>query len=156
MAEMGRMPAMAQPGLDGPLRILTIQLRPDDLGTVIVRMRLRGDQLEMSLHASREETAALLRSDAAALDGLLRSAGYQPDLVTIGSGRIDVPASGDAARAGAGTSFAGQNGQRSDPGGAMAGQSGQRQRDAERHDSQREPNGNETNPAGPGRIGRYL
>ena len=156
MAQMGRMPAAAQPGLEGPLRILTIQLRPDDLGTVVVRMRLRGDQLEMSLHASREETAALLRSDAAALDGLLRSAGYQPDLVTIGSGRVDSPTSGETARAGAGSGFEGQNGQSSDPGGAMEDGSGQRRRDGTRHDTQREPDSNETNPGGPGRIGRYL
>lgn len=156
MAQMGRMQPAAQPGLEGPLRILTIQLRPDDLGTVVVRMRLRGDQLEMSLHASREETAALLRSDAAALDGLLRSAGYQPDLVTIGTGRVDAPTSGDPARPGGGSGFDGQNGQRSDPGGATADQSGQRRRDAEHRDTQREPNGNETNPVGPGRIGRYL
>lgn len=84
--------ASAQPGAptnqvvaDGPLRILTLQLRPLDLGNVVVRLRLRGSQLEMSLHASREDTAELLRKDGALLSALLRDAGYQPDAVTIGA-----------------------------------------------------------------------
>lgn len=73
-------------GQHGPLRLLTIQLRPDDLGSVLVRMRLQDGRLEMSLQASREETAELLRKDSAALSEVLRSAGYQPDLLTIQSG----------------------------------------------------------------------
>ena len=70
-------------GLDGPLRILTLQLHPADLGTVLVRMRLRDGQLEMSLQASREETATLLAEGGDALADLLRQGGYQPERVTI-------------------------------------------------------------------------
>lgn len=160
LAQVGSVPTAAEAslkaGMDGPLRILTIQLRPDDLGTVLVRMRLRGDQLEMSLHASREETAALLRSDTGALDGLLRSAGYQPDIITIGAGRVDAPASGEPARAGAGAGFDGPG---RDAGGSMADQSGRREpdpRDSERRNIQRDAHSDETTPGGPGRIGRYL
>ncbi|KQT09954.1 hypothetical protein ASG40_09525 [Methylobacterium sp. Leaf399] len=160
VAEAGRLHAPAATagaasGLDGPLRILTIQLRPDDMGTVVVRMRLRGDALEVSLHASREETAALLRSDDGALREVLRSAGYQPDVVTIGSGRPDT-ASGDAARHGGGADAAAQGGRGGD---AAPGQSGRRQsdpRETERSAHRGESQSDDATSAGPGRSGRYL
>ena len=78
--------AQGAAGLDGPLRILTLQLHPADLGTVLVRMRLRDGQLEMSLQASREETATLLAEGGDALADLLRQGGYQPERVTIVGG----------------------------------------------------------------------
>ncbi|MBX9931917.1 MAG: flagellar hook-length control protein FliK [Methylobacterium sp.] len=162
LAEVGRLPGVSGPviqsGAEGPLRILTIQLRPDDLGTVVVRMRLRGDQLEMSLHASREETASLLRSDGAALDDLLRSAGYQPDLVTVTSGRGEGAGAADPARGGAAGSSA-QGGSNSDPRHANSDQSGRRQpepRDPERAGISRDRTSDETNSVGSGRLGRYL
>ncbi|WP_026190580.1 flagellar hook-length control protein FliK [Methylobacterium sp. WSM2598] len=67
----------------GPLRILTLQLRPADLGSVTVTMRLRDGQLDMSLKTSRAETAEMLRKDADLLAGLLREAGYRPDSIGI-------------------------------------------------------------------------
>ncbi|VUD74985.1 hypothetical protein MET9862_05622 [Methylobacterium symbioticum] len=74
---------------EGPLRLLTLQLHPADLGAVVVRMRLQDGRLEMNLQASREETADLLRKDREALGELLRGAGYRPDIVTIQSGPAD-------------------------------------------------------------------
>ncbi|WP_264050769.1 flagellar hook-length control protein FliK [Methylobacterium flocculans] len=91
-AVLGQLPrglAAATPGasgLDGPLRLLTLQLHPADLGTVLVRMRLRDGQLEMSLQASREDTAALLREGGEILTELLRQGGYQPERLTIVGG----------------------------------------------------------------------
>lgn len=85
------------PGLDGPLRLLTLQLHPADLGVVQVRMRLRDGHLEMSLQASREETATLLREGGGVLTDLLRQGGYQLERVTIVSGPLphgSVPADG--------------------------------------------------------------
>ncbi|MBY0294846.1 MAG: flagellar hook-length control protein FliK, partial [Methylobacterium sp.] len=67
----------------GPLRILTLQLNPADLGAVTVRMRLRDGDLEMNLGASRAETAELLRKDAGVLADLLRGSGYRPEILTI-------------------------------------------------------------------------
>ncbi|GJD99308.1 hypothetical protein GMJLKIPL_1224 [Methylobacterium isbiliense] len=67
----------------GPLRILTLQLHPADLGAVTVRMRLRDGDLEMNLGASRAETAELLRKDAGVLTDLLRGSGYRPEILTI-------------------------------------------------------------------------
>ena len=62
---------------DGPLRTLRIQLRPEDLGTVTVELRLTNGQLETHLRASRPETAALLHRDTAILTDLLKQANYQ-------------------------------------------------------------------------------
>lgn len=139
--------------MDGPLRILTLQLRPMDLGNVVVRMRLRGGQLEMSLHANREETAELLRKDGAVLNGLLRDAGYQSDAITIGPALTEAsagnaPAPGPGFQPGTG----GQN-----PARDMSDQPARRQpgAEAERPNDAKERT-NETNPAGPDRSGVYL
>ena len=93
---------------EGPLRLLTLQLRPADLGAVVVRMRLQNGRLEMSLQASREETADLLRKDGELLSELLRNAGYQPDIVTIQAGAADAQArSGQGGQGGQGSFQAG-------------------------------------------------
>lgn len=150
--------AAATPGTEGPLRLLTIQLRPMDLGTVLVRMRLRDGQLEMSLHASREETAALLRQDGALLTDLLRSSGYQPDTITIASNGAGAPSQGEGGRPGSGTPFqpGGQGGQAQ--GGANPDQAPRRQGDAhadDRTDLTHERT-HETISSGPDRSGLYL
>ncbi|KMO32095.1 hypothetical protein VQ03_26585 [Methylobacterium tarhaniae] len=73
---------------EGPVRLLTLQLRPAELGQVLVRMRLQDGRLEMNLRAEHEETADLLRRDGGLLTALVREAGYQPDLVTVQAGRL--------------------------------------------------------------------
>ena len=74
------------PSEAGPLKILTLQLHPAELGSVLVRMRLQDGRLEMSLRTSREETAERLRKQGDLLSGLLREAGYEPEAVTIQGG----------------------------------------------------------------------
>jgi chemotaxis protein MotD len=71
---------------DGPLRVLRIQLRPEELGIVTVELRLADGQLETHLRAARPETAALLHRDAAILTDLLKQANYQA-AVTVGPAR---------------------------------------------------------------------
>lgn len=110
----------------GPLKILTLQLHPADLGSVLVRMRLQDGRLEMSLRTSREETAERLRKEGDLLSGLLREAGYEPEAVTIQSGG---PGAGESAPRGQGfASFAGSQGGQHDrqPGAATPDQSGRR------------------------------
>ncbi|MBA9070919.1 chemotaxis protein MotD [Methylobacterium sp. RAS18] len=110
----------------GPLKILTLQLHPADLGSVLVRMRLQDGRLEMSLRTSREETAERLRKEGDLLAGLLREAGYEPEAVTIQSGG---PGAGEAGPRGQGfASFAGSQGGQHDrqPGAATPDQSGRR------------------------------
>ena len=110
----------------GPLKILTLQLHPADLGSVLVRMRLQDGRLEMSLRTSREETAERLRKEGDLLAGLLREAGYEPEAVTIQSGG---PGAGESGPRGQGfASFAGSQGGQHDrqPGAATPDQSGRR------------------------------
>ena len=110
----------------GPLKILTLQLHPADLGTVLVRMRLQDGRLEMSLRTSREETAERLRKEGDLLSGLLREAGYEADTVTIQAGGAGPGESGSRGQGFA--TFAGSQGGQPDrqPGAATPDQSGRR------------------------------
>lgn len=83
-------PMLTSKQSDGVLRMLDIQLRPVELGVITVKMRLSGDKLEMELHASREETAEILRKDSEMLSNLLRTSGYRPDMVSIHTSRTDM------------------------------------------------------------------
>lgn len=108
---------------DGPLRTLRIQLRPEELGTVTVELRLANGQLETHLRASRPETAALLHRDSAILTDLLKQAHYQA-AVTVSEGR-----SADAGNWAGGAQSQGQPSFADS--GARPGQGGNRQRQAE-------------------------
>ncbi len=76
---------------DGVLRVLQLQLHPAELGLVTIKMRLAGDNLEMELQTSSEETAQLLRHDSEKLSGLLRGSGYRPDVISIQVKPPDAP-----------------------------------------------------------------
>ncbi|MEH3117576.1 MAG: flagellar hook-length control protein FliK [Methylorubrum populi] len=125
-AAQGRPAAM--PAEAGPLKILTLQLHPADLGSVLVRMRLQDGRLEMSLRTSREETAERLRNEGDLLSGLLREAGYEPDVLTIQAGGGETR--GEASpRAQGLASFAGSQGgqhERQQPGAPTPDHSGRR------------------------------
>ncbi|MCJ2087179.1 flagellar hook-length control protein FliK [Methylobacterium sp. E-005] len=119
--------AQADPAIrttpDGPLRVLRIQLKPEDLGTVTVELRLTNGQLETHLRASQPDTAALLHRDAAILTDLLKKANYQAE-VTVGQARPS-----DTGGFSGGSASQGQPG--FSDGGARPGQGGDRQRQAE-------------------------
>jgi chemotaxis protein MotD len=104
---------------EGVLRVLDIQLHPAELGVVTVKMRLSGEQLEMELHTSSDETADILRKDSEKLSGLLRSSGYRADIVTI---HVTAP---DAAQQDALGGQRQQWGAQSQSGGFQQGQAGQ-------------------------------
>lgn len=74
---------------EGVVRILNIQLHPVELGTVTVKMKLSGDQLEMELHVARDEAAEVLKRDSEKLTSLLRMSGYRPDVLTIHTAGTD-------------------------------------------------------------------
>lgn len=84
----------------GPLRVLHIKLEPEDLGAVVLRMRLVGQSLELHLEASRAETARLLDKDRDALTRVLRASGYAPDVVTVQTAVTPDSASSQAGRSG--------------------------------------------------------
>lgn len=75
--------AMPHRGPDAPIRMLTLQLDPPDLGTVTVRMRLTGDAVEVKLSAERQDTTQLLRAERGALVDAMQSAGYTFEIAAI-------------------------------------------------------------------------
>lgn len=71
------------PAADKPVRILTLQLDPPDLGAVTVKMRLIGNAVEIHLSADRHETTQMLRQERGALTEVMQSAGYAFDIASI-------------------------------------------------------------------------
>ena len=66
-----------------PLKVLTIQLHPAELGTVTVRIAIKNDALELQIEAGRRDTARLVDADRETLSSLLRSAGYSVEALTV-------------------------------------------------------------------------
>ncbi len=67
----------------GPLKVLHVKLEPEDLGAVVLKMRLVDKSLELEVVASRQETADLLAKDRDMLTRALRGSGYAADVVAI-------------------------------------------------------------------------
>lgn len=61
------------------LQVLKIQLQPENLGSVNVRIQLRADVIELHIDTSRAETAELLKRDREVLSTIMRAAGYSAD-----------------------------------------------------------------------------
>lgn len=104
-AEMQAQPGQQQAG--GPVRVLHIQLHPAELGSVSVRMRLVGDGIEVHMRASDARTVQMLQNDSEALTGVLRAAGYRPEVVTLQIGSADA-GGGQTLQGGGQQSAAGQ------------------------------------------------
>jgi chemotaxis protein MotD len=66
-----------------PVKALFIQLDPPELGALTIRMSLKDETLHLQIEASRHETARLIERDRDALSGMLRSAGYNFDGLTV-------------------------------------------------------------------------
>lgn len=66
-----------------PLRMMTLELDPPNLGSVTVRMRLAGDVMQVHVTADRYETTQLLRQERGALTDAMQSAGYTFDIASI-------------------------------------------------------------------------
>jgi chemotaxis protein MotD len=66
-----------------PVRMMTLELDPPNLGTVTIKMRLAGDSVEVHLTADRVETTNLLRKERGALSDAMQSAGYSFDIAAI-------------------------------------------------------------------------
>lgn len=67
----------------GPLKVLHVKLEPEDLGAVVLKMRLVDKSLELEVIASRQETADLLAKDRDTLTRVLRGSGYTTDVIAI-------------------------------------------------------------------------
>lgn len=66
-----------------PLRMMTLELDPPNLGSVTVKMRLAGDSVEIHVTADRYETTQMLRHERGALTDAMQSAGYTFDIASI-------------------------------------------------------------------------
>ena len=76
-------------------KVLHIQLQPEGLGTVTIRMSVKDQALRLDLEVGRGETAHLIQRDRDTLSALLRSAGYMIDGVEV---RVVTDAGGAARR----------------------------------------------------------
>ena len=64
-------------------KVLHLQLQPEGLGTVTIRMSVKDQALRLDLEVGRGEAGHLIQRDRDALSALLRSAGYMIDGVEV-------------------------------------------------------------------------
>lgn len=67
----------------GPVKVLELKLDPPDLGALTIRLSMKDDTLHLQIEASRHETARLIERDRDVLSGMLRSAGYGGDGLSV-------------------------------------------------------------------------
>ncbi|WP_068417983.1 flagellar hook-length control protein FliK [Labrenzia sp. OB1] len=113
MKDLPSGPGAQQAGLsaraEGPvLKTLDIQLTPHELGSVKVSLRMVGDSVEVTMVASKAQTAELLKQDRQLLDQMLRVTGVKADAITV-QAADDRPAMHTGASANS-QSATGQNG----------------------------------------------
>lgn len=104
-------------------KVLHIQLQPEGLGTVTLRMSVKDQALRLDLEVGRGETAHLIQRDRETLAALLRSAGYLIDGVDV---RIADPADANAQTGGGQANTPMQGGGQSGSSQAEARSSGER------------------------------
>lgn len=76
-------------GPDQPLKILTVNLEPPDLGNVTVRLRLVGTEVSVQLAAQRKDTSTMLDQQRDQIRDLMQSAGYVADVAPVQHGSLD-------------------------------------------------------------------
>lgn len=74
---------------DQPLRILTVNLEPPDLGNVTMRLRLVGNEVSVQLAAQRKDTSTMLDQQRDQIRDLMQSAGYVADVAPVQHGSLD-------------------------------------------------------------------
>ena len=72
-----------------PLKILTINLEPQALGNVTVRLRLVGTEVSVHLAAERKDTSQMLDQQRDSIRDLMQSAGYVADVAPVQHGSLD-------------------------------------------------------------------
>jgi len=77
-----------KPSESRPVRMMTLELDPPNLGSVTVKMRLAGGSVEVHLTADRLETTQLLRQERGVLSDAMQSAGYSFDISAIEHARM--------------------------------------------------------------------
>jgi len=73
-----------------PTKLLHLELRPVELGTITVKLRLSQGGMDIRIEASRAETATMLGQDKEALRDVIRASGYSSDAVSIEAIHVEV------------------------------------------------------------------
>ncbi|QOZ71679.1 flagellar hook-length control protein FliK [Bradyrhizobium arachidis] len=81
--------ATSQANAPEPLKILTINLEPPQLGNVTVRLRLVGTEVSVHLAAERKDTSQMLDQQRDQIRDLMQSAGYVADVAPVQHGSLD-------------------------------------------------------------------
>ncbi|MGY4630079.1 flagellar hook-length control protein FliK [Bradyrhizobium sp. USDA 4486] len=81
--------AMSQANAPEPVKILTINLEPPQLGNVTVRLRLVGTEVSVHLAAERKDTSQMLDQQRDQIGDLMQSAGYVADVAPVQHGSLD-------------------------------------------------------------------
>lgn len=79
----------AQNAPDQPVKILTVNLEPPDLGSVTMRLRLVGNEVSVQLAAQRKDTSTMLDQQRDQIRDLMQSAGYVADVAPVQHGSLD-------------------------------------------------------------------
>lgn len=74
---------------DQPVKILTVNLEPPDLGNVTMRLRLVGNEVSVQLAAERKDTSTMLDQQRDQIRNLMQSAGYVADVAPVQHGSLD-------------------------------------------------------------------
>jgi hypothetical protein len=75
--------AKGEQGPTSSVKIMQLQLEPENLGKVTVTMRLTGSGLDLQVEASQPETVQLIRNDKDLLGSKLQSAGYELSTLVV-------------------------------------------------------------------------
>jgi hypothetical protein len=75
-------PALGQQ-LGSPVKVIHLELQPEGLGAVSIRLAVKDQELHLALEVGRGDTATLIQRDRDTLSALLRSAGYLIDGVDV-------------------------------------------------------------------------
>lgn len=93
-----RADGLGESSSEGVVKVLSIELKPANLGSVTVRLALKDNAITVHLETQRRETLAVIERERDALVGALSSAGYSVDGVTTGpqseASRLSVTQSG--------------------------------------------------------------
>ncbi|WP_198017186.1 flagellar hook-length control protein FliK [Methylocapsa acidiphila] len=75
--------AVAATPVTSSVRILDLKLEPDNLGSVTLRLRLAGTQLNLQVEATTPQALRLIDEDKDMLLGKLRASGYSIDALVV-------------------------------------------------------------------------
>lgn len=104
---------------EGVVKVLNLELKPANMGSVTVRIALKDNAITVHLEAQRAETLAVIEREREALTNALTSAGYSIDSITAAP-------QGEASRS-VGAAFAGLGNGSPAPQGGFSSQAGQGQ-----------------------------